>query len=173
MESRILMLIKSKKGKSSKDAILDIIRQDQSAIDELMQYFFSDDLRTCQYASWPVGFVSDEFPDILRPYIGRMLEAARNPKHNAILRNTMRTLERCNIPEELEGEVYDFCYERAADVNQPIAVRVFGMGVCTNLAEKYPELKEEIIPILMDIHPEASPGTKHRAKACLNRLQQL
>lgn len=169
----IHQLIRGKKDKASKDAILALLDSDPSQIDDLMECFFSDDMRTCQYASWPVGFISDKWPTILHPYIEQMIEVALEPKHNAILRNVLRTLEKMDIPKQHEGLVYDFAYRYASDPKQMIAMRAFGMGVCTNLAMKYPELSAEVIPLLQSIHPEASPGTKARARACLKKLQSI
>ena len=94
-----------------------------------------------------------------------------NPSHNAIVRNTVRVLQNIEIPEELEGEIYERCFDYLNDPKEKPAVRAFSMKVLSNIAMIYPELKEELIKSIELHFPYGSKGFKSRGKKELERLR--
>lgn len=151
-------------GQSRKMAnhVIDIILQDEQRIDELMQCFFSDHMRTCQHAAWPVGILAEKHPTILLPYLPRMVSNMDDAKHDAVIRNTLRTFQFIEIPEALQSDVYDRCLEYLSNPKYPIAFTAFAMTVCTNMAMQYPELKEEVIAAIDYRMPNGSSGIRAR-----------
>ncbi len=142
-----------------------------SAIEELMDCFFDDEYRVCQYAAWPVGILGEKHPEFIIPYLAKMVSNLDNPKHDAVIRNTIRTLQYVEVPEELEGEVYERCFNYLLSPNYPIAVKVFSMSVLAKIAMKIPELKEELILAIEDYLPHGSKGYQSRAKRVLTMLR--
>lgn len=161
-------------GHSKKNTldILAAIQKDNSKINELMKLFFSSDLRMCQRASWAVGMIGERNKTLLLPYFDKMLHVIKNPMHDAIVRNTLRTWREMDIPEAYEGEVFDICFNYLQDTKTPVAIRMFGMCILSNIAMKYPELKEEIIPVIEEHYEQASPGFKSGAKRELKRMKR-
>ncbi len=172
MASSFLEIVESGHSRQNTDAILEAIKKTPTRIDELMQLFFSDNLRHCQRAAWPVGFLGEKYPELLEPYMSPMLSNLELPKHDAIVRNTLRTWHFMDIPEEIEGPIFDRCMKYLMDTNQATAIRMFSMVICSNLAMKYPELKEELIPIIEDYAPHGTVGFRSRAKRELIRLRK-
>ena len=121
-------------------------------------------------AAWPVGYLGRSYPELIYPYFESMINMMDNPSHNAVLRNIVRILEDITIPEEYDGEIYDRCYSFLNDPNQPIAVRCFSMTVCYNIAQKYPDLKEELASSIKLHLPHGSAGFKSRGNKLLNKL---
>ena len=167
----ILHLLKQKQSKKNRDAIIDTIYDNPNQMDILMDCFFDDSIRLCQHASWPVGIIGEQKPSLITPYLDKMIKAIKAPKHEAIVRNTFRVLQFVDIPEELEGEVYDKCFQYLDDPKTPVAIRAFSMTVLTNLAIKYPALKEELVAIIELHYPTGSPGFKSRAKREIKRMK--
>ena len=151
-------------GQSRKmaDKIIGMIIDGEAQIEELMECFFSEDLRTCQRAAWPVGIIAEKKQDLLLPYLSRMVVNLDNPKHDAVVRNTLRAFQFLDLPEDLESEVYERCLLYLSDPKYPIAFTAFGMTVCSNIAMKYPDLREEVISAIDYRMPHGSSGIRAR-----------
>jgi len=166
-------IIKSIRNKRDAKSLVHQFASGQRDIDDLMTLFFSDDWVMCQKASWPVTMVADENPDLLLPYIERMLTHLDKPQHDAYIRNTIRTWQEMKIPEEYEGPIYDKCFEYFADPQYAVAIRVFSMTVCTDIAMRHPTLAHEIIPIIEDYWDHGTAAWRSRGKKELKRLHEL
>lgn len=162
-----------KNSKENADYIVKTLEKYPERMEELMNCFFDEDLRVCQYASWPAGMIADNNPNLILPYIEKMLLNLDAPHHDAVIRNTFRTLQNIEIPEELEGLAYDKGLEFLANPQNAIAIRVFAMTVCGNIAMKYPELKHELMPIIEEQLPHGSAGFKNRGSKVLAALRSL
>lgn len=170
MVSEIESILAAGQSRKMANILIDIILQDESRIDELMECFFSDHLRTCQHAAWPVGILAEKHPSILLPYLSRMVSNLDEPKHDAVVRNTLRTFQFMEIPEELQSDIYDRCLEYLSNPKYPIAFTAFGMTVCTNIAMQYPELQEEVLSAIEYRMPHGSSGIRARGAKERRRL---
>ncbi len=170
---------------SLKDKILSVKKQSQASsiaasfinhqypMQELMDCFFSDDWVLCQKSSWPVTMVADRAPRLLEPYLSQMIDNLDKPQHDAVIRNTVRAWQLMDLPEEYEGKIYDRCFEYFADPQYPVAVRVFSMTVCGNIAMRHPSLAAEIVPIIEDNWDHSTAAWRGRGKKELKRLRHL
>jgi hypothetical protein len=149
-----------------------VISQDHGRISELMDCFFDPNLRICQRAAWPVGDLGEKYPTLLIPYLPALIENLKTPKHNAIMRNTVRTWQNMPIPEEFQGAVFEICFEYIIDPKIPIAVRAFSMTVCANICNDVPELKEELKIAIEDQLEFGSPGIRSRGNKILKQLEK-
>jgi len=159
--------------RNSKEVVHQLINEIQdnpSRMDELMECFFDEDLRLCQRAAWPVGFISDYNQDLIVPYLEKMLLNLETPHHDAVVRNTFRTLQNIDIPEDIEGLAFEKAFNFLINPNNAIAIRVFAMTVCGNIALKYPELKHELVPVIQEQMEYGSAGYISRGKRILKSL---
>jgi hypothetical protein len=160
--------------KNKKDIVLNVLNavlDEPDRMEELMECFFDENLRLCQFASWPVGMIADHNPDLILPYLEKMLVNLDTPHHNAVIRNTFRTLQNLDIPEELEGLTFEKAFDFLANPQNAIGIRVFAMSVCGNIAKKYPELKHELIPVIEEQMPFGSAGFISRGRKVLKSLK--
>jgi hypothetical protein len=142
-------------------------------VEELMSYFFSEDLRICQMASFPIITIADNNIELLLPYIEKMVAKYKSAPHDAFKRNVMRTLQFVDIPEDLEGKVYDLCIEEFCNIKSPTAIRVFGLTVLCNICQKHPELSQELLPLLIDYQNTGTIGFENRLKKEIKRVSLL
>ncbi len=159
--------------RNSKEIVLQVIdevRKNPSRMQELMDCFFDEDLRLCQRAAWPVGMIADYDPDLIIPYLEKMLVNLETPHHDAVIRNTFRTLQNIDIPEDIEGLAFEKAFDFLLDPNNAVGIRVFAMTVCGNIALKYPELKHELIPVIEEQMIYGSAGYISRGKRILKSL---
>lgn len=118
---------------------------DEERFAELIRIFFAGDYRTMQCAAWPINHCVERNPALVYPYLERLVDMLpRKDVHNAVRRNIARLLQYVDIPESLQGKVYDLCVERVDDAEEPVAVRVFALTVAARIAESEPDLMGEL-----------------------------
>jgi len=161
------------KNSSQARLLVDQIESGVYTIKDLMDIFFSDQWRVSQKASWPLTLLAYRQPELILPYINQMIAHLDNAKHDAIIRNTIRTWQLIDIPTEYEGVIYEKCFEYFADPSYAIAIRVFAMTVCSNIAMRHHSLAAEIIPIIEDSWDHTTAAWRSRGKKELKRLKEL
>jgi len=109
--------------------IADAVVSRPERLPELMECFLHEEMRICQRASWPMGMIGKNNTSLLLPYIPQLLAAIKEPKHDAVVRNTFRTFQFMDFPEVIEGEVFDVSLSFLMDINNAVAIRVFSMTV--------------------------------------------
>ena len=140
---------------------------------ELMACFLSNDHRVAQRAARSVSWTSKEKPEMVLPYIGVLVQQMqRKDVHPAIVRNSLRILEKISIPEAFHGEVMDTCFSFVESPQTPIAIKAFALTTLFNLSKIYPEIKQELILIIENQIDNGSPAFKSRAKKILQQLNK-
>jgi hypothetical protein len=137
----------------------------------LMDLFFSSDTFTCQRSSWVMAHCIDKEISLIEPYLHKMVKNLSKPVSDATKRNTVRMLEKVEIPEPLWEDCLNHCFGYLESNEEPIAVKVFSMTVLYNLSLKIPEIKNELIMLIEDMLPYGSAGLKSRGKKILNLLK--
>lgn len=157
-----------------RDEIVDYVGKSAPRMKALMSFFFHDEWRFNQRAAWPVLHICLREPQLVKPYLARLVSNLDEPKHDAVVRNTIRIFVEVPIPEILEGELLDKCFAYLLDQKQAIAIRCFSISVLAKLVDKYPELAFELKEILEDqLTYDASAGFKVRAKRTLKAIAKM
>lgn len=146
------------------------IGSDKKRFKELMELFLKGEYRVTQLSAWLVSHVADRHPELLEPYLDKMLKRMMEPEvHVAVKRNVLRILEFIEVPRRLHGRVATLCFD-FLESNEPIAVRVFSMTVLANIAQHEPDLKKELRLIIEQRMPWEGPAFQSRAKRVLKQL---
>ena len=153
-------------------AIKNAIIKNPPLVEDLMECFFDDGIQLCQRASWPLMFLGVAAPEIIRPYLSAMVDHLPQAKHDAQIRNTVRIFEDIDIPEDLEGPLFEYCFGYLLDSKCATAIRAFSITVLEKISNKHPELKEELIGELRLQADTGTVGFKNRAKKTLIRLEK-
>lgn len=138
----------------------------------LVDLFLHDEYRVVQRAAWVLSYVAEKHPGLVQPHLEKMVNRMGDAGiPAAVKRNVVRVLQFMPIPENLQGPVMDYCFRFLEDPKETIAVRAFSMTVLANLAQQYPEIKNEIILLIEDqLREGASPGIRSRGKKTLAQL---
>ena len=140
---------------------------------QLMDFFFGKEKRVHQRAAWIILLSYQQYPKLIQPYLIKMVDNLDYPIHDAVIRNTIRIFEEVNIPEEVEGKLYDKCLHYLSSPKYAVAIRAFSMTVAARIAIKYPELKEELKELIEQFDKyEQKPGFHSRAKKILKLLEK-
>ncbi len=156
---------------ASRNRIIDYV-DNPKKMKALMDCFFCDDLRICQRASWPITFIARKKPTLLDPYHERLIDNLNKPHHDAVIRNTLRIYEDLDIPESIEGPLFEKAFEYLADRKVAIAIRAFSMTVLEKLVVKFPELQTELIDLIREYMPDERPAFRNRGKKILKRFSE-
>lgn len=148
------------------------IGNDPSLFAELMDVFFGIDKRSTQNAAHIMSYCVDAFNELVAPYLPQLIENLTKNPNTAIKRNTVRILQNQIIPKDHQGLLYDTCFGYLTSAKEPIAVKAFSMTVLANLSKIYPELSNELIPIIEELVAHGSAGIKSRGKKVLVQLHK-
>lgn len=131
----------------------------------LMEFVLHGKEKYPQYASWVMTYCAEKKPSLFVPYIAELLPLLKDKKiHDGVKRNIVRSLQTCELPENLRGDIYDACFSLLINPNGAIAVRAFSMTVLHRIALFYPELAPELCDTIEQQLPFGSPGFKNRGK---------
>ncbi|MBK9734308.1 MAG: hypothetical protein IPO92_04795 [Saprospiraceae bacterium] len=167
----IKQILLSEHSRIASEKILASILQNPLNFDALMDCFFDKEYRICQRASWPVGVIGEKQPELLIPYLPRMIHNLEKPLHDAIIRNTVRTWQFMAIPDEFQGHIFDICFKFITDPKKAIAIRAFSITVCANICSTIPELREELATAIEDQIEFGSSGFVNRAMKTIKMLR--
>jgi hypothetical protein len=165
------------KERNSKALWLEIfndVGSDKGKLSELMDLFLGDDQRLAQSSSQPVGMIGEKKTDLIQPYLVKMVKHLKTNPIDGVKRNVLRTFQFNTIPEEIEGEFFDIALNYLISISEAAAIKAFSMIVVRKVCEKYPELTEEVIPIIERLVEESdSSGLKNRGEKELFNLNVI
>lgn len=153
--------------------IADYIGEDDSRFAALMECVLSDDALLVQRGAWAMRWTLDKHPELVKPYLGSLLEKMDAGLHVALKRNVLKILEEMErVPEELQEIVVDKCFQYLDSRKEPVAVRVFAMTILEKECRAYPELMKELEMMIKAYFPHESAGFQSRGKKILHRINK-
>src|SRR5690554_4424535 len=155
-------------SRAARDRIVSYIENDADRFGQLFHLFRNGERRIAQRAAWSVSYCVEKFPELIYPYCGEMVDYLRTPGiHDSIKRNILRIFRDINIPVEMEESLLELCFDYLMDKKEAVAIRVFAMKVLANLAEKYPEINNELKILIEDELPYSKPAFVSRGREIL------
>ncbi|MEM8906884.1 MAG: hypothetical protein AAGD05_03475 [Bacteroidota bacterium] len=171
MDIKAALLEEHSKAQALK--IADYVGQHPEYFETLLSLFLHENYRITQRAAWPLVFVVEAQPQLIKPHLRKVVENLQGAVNVAVKRNTLRFLQLMDLPEDLLGLAAEICFAFLDDPQEAIAVRVFSMTVLYNICVKEPELGNELRMVIEDHLPHGSAGFKSRGKKILKALSKL
>lgn len=169
---KLVEIIEKEHSKRQMEKVVAYVGTSPVRFAELIDLYLSGPYRITQRASWPISNCVEVHPELIKPHLKRMIQFLDKPNiHDAVKRNTVRFLQFIEIPKALKGKVADLCFEYLTSGTEPIGIKVTAMTVLTNLATEFPDLKNELIPIIESQLPYSSAGFRSRALKSLKALK--
>ena len=138
---------------------------------ELMHCFLLNEYRTPQRAAWSVSWAAIKKPEMINPYIKDLVaQLSRKDVHPAVIRNSVRVLEKINIPEMYHADVMNACFSFIEDATTPGAIKAFSLTTLHNLSNIYPDIKSELKLIIESKFGNEKPAFQSRARKILKKL---
>ena len=159
-------------SKANTLAIARAILSGENTLEELWELIRAGEPPLPQRASWVLDAVTEQAPDSLQPYLPEAAALLLAPNHNAVHRNLLKALERADIPEELQGELYDYCINILLNPRALPAIQAFSMSLAAKIAAGIPELQEELALVIESQMEFNSAAYKARGRRILNLLRK-
>ncbi len=156
------------------EKIASYIGKDQKKFSELVNYFLSSNYLLAQRAAFSVNLTAEKNPVLIKKHLPKILKNLEKQSiHDAVKRNTLRLLPLVEIPEKLHGATIQLSFNFLQDKKEPIAIRVFAMSVLHKMCITYPELGNELIPIIeIEMGQNPKPAFASRGKKILKSFQK-
>ena len=139
--------------------IANYIGADEERFAVLMNIFLRGQYINTQKAGWVLSECADNYPLLIIPYFRNFIQKLQEPlASDSVKRNIVRVWQYVDIPDEYIDEIYDICFG-FINSNEAIAIRVFSMTVCYNIARKIPELRKELRLIVEDLLSKNQDGS--------------
>jgi hypothetical protein len=154
--------------------IVAYIGNDKKKFAELMTLMLTAEYRVAQRAAYPVSYCVKTHPALISPWFGKMIKKMGDKTaHDAIRRNALRILEDIDIPEKYCGELFEISNHYLHDIKEPIAVRAFSISVMYNIAQKYPDLKNEVKHNAESLLHCGIPALESRSRNILKQIKNF
>lgn len=146
---------------------------DSELLEQTMSDFFTSDWRMNQKIANTLQYVKKRKKgSIVKPYYKKWINLLQSPPHDAFERNSYRYFENVEIPERLQGQLYELAFNTMMRAEKAIAIRVFAMSTCVNIAGNYSELIPELKQAIELVQNESeSAGIQARARNLLKQMK--
>lgn len=156
------------------DTIADHVIRKPDLMEELIRFSFEGEVIEQQNAAAVLSKICDRKKSLLTPYLVKLFKHLEKHPIDAVKRSTMRTFQFAPIPEEIEGELFDKAVQYLRSMNEPIAIKAFSLTCARRICEKYPELANELIPLVeLVLEEKISSGMTNRAGHELIKLRKI
>ena len=138
----------------------------------LMEIFLGDVYRLTQRGSWILRYVGEAAPELLAPWLPRMLARLREPGiHDAVKRNVLNVFEDLVVlPETLHDELADICFILLGNPHEAVAIRCASMTILARICQDIPELKPELRLLIEEQAAHSTAGFKSRSRRILQNI---
>lgn len=141
------------------DKMLSHLEKDPALVDAYVDFSLSEH-EFAWRAAWVISHFSNKYPRQIEKYAQKYIETLPKIQRDGHIREIINTLTNLNLTEEQESELFEICYELIQSNKRQSSVRAVCFRFMMNLADNYPELKDEIRIIFENIKDYLSPGIR-------------
>ena len=152
------------------DFTIHVIGTNKDHFRELIEIILTEEDPLPMRASWVVEGITETSPELILPYMDKLIKNLPKFTHPGTLRNLLKIFSRMKIPVRHHGYMADLCYGWLKKENLQVAVKVYAMQIIANMVYIYPDLKNEFFEVIYELIPGNSPGFKARAARIIKEL---
>jgi len=156
------------------DKVIAHVGEDQERFADLFNIFLKGESNAILGASQAIGSISEKQPRLIQPYANDLVGYLKSDPIDAVKRNTMRIFQFIDIPEEVEGDLFDIAMNYLKSIEVAITIKAFSMTALRKICAKYPELAHEVIfQIEILVKEQVSAGLTNRGEHELIKLNKI
>ena len=152
------------------DYVAHCIGDDEKEFQRLMLIVLYGREPVVQRAAWAMDVCLETHPELLSPYVETLIDALPRFSNNGVRRQVVKALAVRNIPEKLEGQLADLCFEWLQSPDMPVAIKVHCMQILANITSRHPDLAGELRTVISEQIPRNSAGFSSRGRKILKEL---
>ncbi len=140
---------------------------------KLLDYSFSADKKLAFRASWTLSKVYDKIPEVVVPYLNRLIESLDSIDNESVQRSFLRILSLSDlnpVSSRNQGILADHCFRMLKSGFSAIAIKAYSMEIIYRLTQIYPELANELSATVNMLDGEVPAGVLARARIILKKL---
>lgn len=163
-----LELVLLGRGKSN---MVRFLNEHPDSFEEAMLLAFSERQPLCWRASWIVGgFIADNDSRV-KPHVPKIIDLLPGLE-DGHQRELLKILLKMDLEEEHESLLFDLSVDLWEQIRKKPSVRFFAFKCMVKVAEKYPELTNEILILAQPhyINP-LSPGIRNSLLKAVKKLE--
>jgi hypothetical protein len=165
-------LLRHRISKRTLTQLIDYVCVSRDRFEELFKLFYNSQGVVRLQSAWALSYCVEQYPDWISPHIGKLIRLVETTDEPAgVRRSVMRMLQFAAVPKRLHGRAANACFARLTDPGEAVAVKVFAMTVCANIAEENKEIARELKMVLEDQMPYGTAGFVSRASKILRKLE--
>lgn len=170
----IIDILTKEHSKRATNLVVETIGKTPELFNVLLLMLFGKDKLLAQRASWPLGYIIEQYPEIVEPHWNLLIDKLAETPHAAYTRAVYRGLSTIkNLPNEMHGRVVDLCMNTITNINQPTAARVYAMYAMLNMVNIYPDLKDELWLSVEPLLHHELPSIRAACKKVIKQLQKI
>ena len=154
------------------DMVADLVFQKPELFHDLIEIFFRNEEPVSRRAAWVVDTVSEAMPELLSPYLNRIVTSLPSLHHDGLKRHSLRMLMRSPLPSEHMGELMNTCFDWLLSGKEAIAAKVYCMEILYRIALIEPDLKKELADSIEWRMEEESAGFRSKGERILKKLHK-
>lgn len=164
-------ILKEKLLSLHKEEMVAFLKSNSELFDEALQLALSDEHPFCWRAAFYLQDSMEENDERVRKYVKPILNCIKNKK-DGHQRELLKILFKLNLNEKYEGILFDHCLYIWEQLGQEPSVRITALKFVIKIANKHPELKEEIFFLTQDHYLESlSPGVRKSIHKLMKNLK--
>jgi len=114
-------------------------------LDELVEISLANDVYISQHAALIVQSVAKENPEIIAPYLSKIISTIPNINNDSQLGNFIEILE---LVEADCSKIHDYCFDLIENSNKPGYVKIYSIKMLGIAAKKDEKLKLRVIEFI-------------------------
>jgi hypothetical protein len=166
MESQL----KSKLLSFYKEEMVAFLKSHPEHFNEAIELAISDDQPFAWRSAFLLSSCMEENDVRVKKYIKPILTSIKSKK-DGHQRELLKILYRMQLTDKSEGIVFDICIRLWEQISKDPSVRMTALKFIIKIANKHPELLNEITVLMQDHYLELlSPGVKESVKRMINEI---
>jgi hypothetical protein len=157
------------------DLITQWIDTDEDRFNALVAIILLNEEPVSRRAAWVFSHLVEKYPYLVNNHVVDLISSLRSFSHTGLIRCVLRVfaLNNPTLPEELQGELVDVCFQWGSDLKIPVGVRVHCFDIIFNMSKIYSELKPELLEMVRhELRNSESAGMISRCKKLEKTLAQ-
>lgn len=138
------------------------IRRHPDSFPVLIALTFSSDRHLAWRAAWVLWDAMEPNDQRLTPVLKKVAGLLLSFPDN-LLREWLMVFQRLDLPERLEGQVFDSCLTVWEDIDKQPSVRLNALKLILQMTVRYPELATELTPVFEDRYLETLTPVARRS----------
>lgn len=163
MNQQLIEQFEAERSRANIDVVANWAGTDARRISDLFQIALGNFGKVSESAMWALVVMADENDGILDKYASQIVHSLDILPTSGMRRMACRILMVSHVPDELDGQIVDFCFRMLEKVDEPIGVKTNCLSLIAHRLRKYPELKQELTTAI-DIISETSSTSGFRSR---------